>query len=198
VELKLATPAELRRIYETDLTASFPPAELRPLAAMERLRSQGRYRPWCLLDGGEIAGECLLWLGEAPRWALVDFLCVPARRRCAGLGARLLELVRAAEPERTLLGEAEAPEHAPDPAMAERRVGFYRRLGCRWMPFDASVFGVHYRLFYFAPAPLPASELLEAYREIYRTTFAPERFARCLRVPYPPDAPAQTPVPWEE
>lgn len=91
----------------------------------------GYYRPWCLFDGAEIVGECFLWLGE-PGWALLDYLCISPRCRNGGLGALLLEKMLEAEPGVVILGESEMPEYAPDPAMAQRRLGFYARNHARW------------------------------------------------------------------
>ena len=38
MKLRIMNPEELKRAYETDLVEAFPPAELKPLSAMERMR----------------------------------------------------------------------------------------------------------------------------------------------------------------
>ena len=124
MELRLATPEQLETVYDADLKVSFPAAELKPLRIIQRMLEDGYYRPWCLFDGTEIVGECFLWLGE-PGWALLDYLCISPRCRNGGLGALLLEKMLEAEPGVVILGESEMPEYAPDPAMAQRRLGFY-------------------------------------------------------------------------
>ena len=88
MELRIPSPEQLRTIYAADLKESFPPAELKPLQAIEEMWRDGWYRPWCLFDGDDIAGECFLWLGN-PGWALLDYLCVSPRRRNGGVGALL-------------------------------------------------------------------------------------------------------------
>ena len=197
MELRTPSPEQLRAVYGAHLREAFPAAELKPLANMEQMWAGGRYRPWCLFDGEEIVGECFLWLGH-PGWALLDYLCVPAGRRGAGLGAVMLEKLRALEPETVLLAESEAPEDAPDPALAARRLGFYARNGARTAGYDTEMFGVHYKTLYWAAGPVDEAALLREHRFIYESTFAPGKFARYVRIPYAPgDGPAPQ-VPWEQ
>ena len=197
MELRLPTPEQLRQRYEADLCPSFPPAELKPLRAIEALWEEGRYRPWCLFDGEEIVGECFLWLGR-PGWALLDYLCVSAQHRNGGTGALLLENMRAAEPGTVILAEAETPAHAPDPAMAERRLGFYARNHARLAGYDAEAFGVQYKTLYWADQPVPDAELVVQHRYIYERSFGPEKYARYVRIPRDPAAPVLPLVPWDE
>ena len=122
MELRLAAPEQVAAAYERDMRPAFPPAELKPLENILSMMEDGCYRPWCLFDGEEIAGECFLWLGR-PGWALLDYLCVASDRRNGGLGARMLRELRRAELETVVLVESEEPEDAPDPErFADRRV----------------------------------------------------------------------------
>ena len=93
------------------------------------------YRPWCLFDGDEIVGACFLWLGR-PGWALLDYLCVSADHRNRGIGALLLSMLLEQEPDLTIFGESELPSHAPDPVMAEHRLGFYARNGAKTAGYE--------------------------------------------------------------
>ena len=93
MELRIPTLEQLRTVYDRDLRTAFPAAELKPLKNMEEMWAEGRYRPWCLFDGDDIAGEAFLWLGHLG-WALLDYLCVAADRRNGGLGSVILEKVR--------------------------------------------------------------------------------------------------------
>ncbi len=196
MELRLPTPQQLRQVYETDMTAAFPAAELKPLANIQRLWDEGRYQPWCLFDGDEIVGECFLWLGR-PGWALLDYLCVTASRRNDGLGAELLRQLLLRWPQGVILGEVEAPEHAPEPEMARRRLGFYARNHARTAGYDVEVFGVHYKAIYWSPEPVDDAQLMEAQAEIYRSAFTPEKFARYVRIPRPAGAEPGPQVPWQ-
>ena len=67
MELRIPTLEQLRTVYDRDLRTAFPAAELKPLKNMEEMWAEGRYRPWCLFDGDDIAGEAFLWLGHPGR-----------------------------------------------------------------------------------------------------------------------------------
>ena len=149
MELRLPSPTQLRAIYEAEMKSAFPPAELKPLSAIERMWQEGRYKPWCLFEGEKIVGLGFLWLGR-PGWALLDYLCVCGAYRNSGLGGEILRLLHGAEPDTVIFGEAEEPSHAPDSAMAQRRLGFYLRNGLRIAGYDTDVFGVHYKTLYLA------------------------------------------------
>lgn len=185
MKLRIPTAAELKQAYGADLKAAFPPAELKPLWAIEALWARGRYEPWCLFEDERLLGECFLWLG-APGWALLDYLCVSPDRRNGGVGAGLLRELRARRPETVILAEVEAPEAAPDPETARRRLGFYARNGTRTAGWEADTFGVRYRLLYWADEELPDAELTCRYEEIYRGGLPPKIFARSIRLPLPP------------
>ncbi len=198
MELKLASSEQVTMVYERDLKPSFPPAELKPLANIQAMCRESCYRPWCLFDGEEIAGECFLWLGR-PGWALLDYLCVAENRRNGGIGARMLELVRRAEPEGTvILVESEAPIHAPDRPLAERRLGFYARCGLRTAGYDTDIFGVHYKTLYLSGESVPDERLMEENRFIYQDRFPREKYDRYVRIPRDPAAEPAAQVPWNE
>lgn len=197
MELRIPSPEQLKTVYDMDLRESFPAAELKPLENMERMWRDGRYRPWCLFDGDDIVGECFLWLGH-PGWALLDYLCVSSRRRSAGLGAVMLQKLREREQGTVIFGESEAPEHAPDPAMAERRLGFYARNGLRTAGYDTEMFGVHYKTLYLAEGPVDEAALMREHRFVYQNTFAPGKYAKYVRIPYAPGAAPGPKVPWEQ
>lgn len=195
MELRIPTLEQLKTVYATDLKASFPPAELKPLHAIERMWADGCYRPWCLFDGDDIVGECFLWLGE-PGWGLLDYLCVSSRCRNGGLGATLLEKMRAANADLVILGESELPAYAPDPALAERRLGFYARNNARTAGYNTAMFGVPYATIYWADAPIPDEELMERHRFIYQNRFSPEKYAKFVSIPW--TSGPLTQVPWDE
>ena len=197
MELRMPTPEQLETVYGNDLKAAFPPAELKPLRAIREMWREGCYHPWCLFDGGGIVGECFVWLGR-PGWALLDYLCVSAGRRSGGIGSLLLAKLMEAEAGSVILAESEAPIHAPDPAMAERRLGFYARNGARLAGYDTDIFGAHYKTLYWAEAPLPDGELADQHRFFYQSRFSPEKYARYVRIPRDPAAGPIPQVPWAE
>ena len=195
MELKTPTAAELRLAYERDLAEAFPPQELKPLRNIVDMTRRGKYVPLCLYDGAEIAGECFLWSGR-PGWALLDYLCVTRARRNAGLGAYMLRALLERCPDSVIVGEVEAVEHAPDPAIAARRLDFYRRNGARWAGVEADIFGVHYQIIYWADGPRPDSDIQREYAGIYRSAFTPDKYARYIQIPRETSG-APSPVPWE-
>ena len=197
MELRLPNPTQLPAIYEADLRPSFPPAELKPLRAMEQMWADGCYRPWCLFDGEQIVGECFLWLGHEG-FALLDYLCVSPRRRNGGLGAQIIEKMLEKEPDTVILAESEAPVHAPDPQMAHRRLGFYDRCGARLADYDTAAFGIHYKTLYWAEEAIDDAVLMAEHRFIYQNRFSPEKYARHIRIPYDPAQPLSAQTAWHE
>ena len=185
MELRIPTAEQLQTVYDIDMKAAFPAAELKPLSAIRRMWREGRYKPYCLFDGDDIVGECFLWLGH-PGWALLDYLCVSPKARNAGLGALILAKLREVEPGTVIFGEAEDPEHAPDPAMAKRRLGFYARNGLRTAGYDTEVFGVHYKTLYLADRQVAEETLMKEHDFVYRSSFEPGKYAKYVRIPYDP------------
>ena len=147
--------------------------------------------------GDDIAGEAFLWLGH-PGWALLDYLCVAADRRNGGLGSVILEKLREAERGNVIFGESEIPCYAPDPAMAERRLGFYARNGARTAGYDTEMFGVPYKTLYWAEGKVDESALMEEHRFVYASTFAPDKFRRYVRIPFDPNGTPGERVSWQQ
>lgn len=184
------TAEELRHAYETDLTEAFPPSELKPLSAMESLCTKGRYDPLCFQDvsSGEILGYALLWRHRDGRYILLDYLCVPARRRNQGIGARILSELRLHYPSNTVfLWESEAPGmDEQENKLILRRLNFYQRCGAVVLGYDCALFGVHFKNLCLA-SPIPQeSELLKKHQEIYLDQFSPARYAAYIQIPLHP------------
>ena len=201
MNLRIMTPEELAKAYGTDLREAFPPSELKPLFAMERMRERGVYDPWGLFDeGGEALGYALLWKHPEGRCILLDYLCVPRTRRGGGIGGWLLALMPEKYPADTVfLGESEAPGGDPAAdALILRRLDFYRRSGAALLGYDTALFGVHFKTICWAD-PLPEeTELLRRHQEIYLSQFGRERYDRYIQIPL---APGEAPRPvsdWTE
>lgn len=197
MELRLPSLTQLQAIYASDLRPSFPPSELKPLAAMERMWEQGSYLPLCLFDGEEILGECFLWLGHEG-WALLDYLCISSGRRNSGLGSMVLAKMREYLPNTVILAESEAPVYAPDPAMAARRLGFYDRNGFRLAGYDSDIFSVRYKTLYLAGHEIADEVLAQEHAFVYRNTFPPEKFSQYVLIPCDPKLPPVEQIPWDQ
>ena len=183
MELRFPTEQQLAAVYDRDMREAFPPSELKPLRAIRRLMVLGRYKPYCLFDGDEIAGTAFLWLGH-PGCAVLDYLCVAQNRRSGGLGALILEKLRETEPDTVIFGEVEAPEDAPDPEMARRRLAFYARCGLKTAGYDTEMFGVHYKTLYLPGHEVEDAELMRQHRYVYESSFTPENFRKYVQIPW--------------
>ena len=76
----------LHLVYREHLTPDFPPAERKPLSAMEKLLSAGRYEPWGLYRGEELMAYALLWRDPEGGFVLLD--CQQTTPHMVRLGAR--------------------------------------------------------------------------------------------------------------
>lgn len=128
-------------------------------------------------------------MAGAAGWALLDYLCVSADHRNRGIGALLLSMLLEQEPDLTIFGESELPSHAPDPVMAEHRLGFYARNGAKTAGYETALFGVPYKTLYWSKKPVDDSVLMEQHRHIYESRFSPEKLDRFIRIPYDPAEP---------
>ncbi|MBE7003376.1 MAG: GNAT family N-acetyltransferase [Ruminococcaceae bacterium] len=197
MEMKLATEEQLAEIYKRDLAAAFPPAELKPLREMRAELRRGEYRPWCLFEGDEIVGAAFLWT-YVPGFCLFDYLCVTSSRRNDGLGSLLIQKLVEAERGNVLFGESEIAAYAPDTAMAERRLGFYRRNGARQACYDTCVFGVPYHTLYWADRTPADEELCAAHQATYRSRFPKLLYNQFIKIPWEPSMGVPKKTPWLE
>ena len=199
--LKTLSPEELKKVYETDLTEAFPPAELKPLRAMEAMRERGAYDPLCLYDeAGEALGYILLWKHEDGRYILIDYLCVPAGKRNGGIGGKLLEAAAAYYPKGTVfIGESEAPTgDLETDKLILRRLGFYARNGAKTLGYDNALFGVHYKTICWAD-PIPEeAEIMRKHQEIYLQQFGREKYDRYIQIPLLPGEKPKPVTDWTE
>ena len=195
MEMRLPTEEQLRLIYKRDLEPAFPAAELKPLPRMLLELRSGEYRPWCLFDGDELVGGAFVW-EHVPGFSLFDYLCVTESRRNDGLGSLLIQKLTEAERGKVLFGESEIPAYAPDPALAERRLGFYRRNGARQAGYDSCVFGVPYRTLYWSERPVTDEEMSAAHAATYRSSLPREVCDKYVTIPWEPSMGAPEKIPW--
>ena len=73
MELQLLNKEELTALYQNEMTADFPRAELKPLRAMLRLMDMGRYDPLLVTDCGRPVGYALAWLPENRKGVLLEY-----------------------------------------------------------------------------------------------------------------------------
>lgn len=159
----------LSHLYEAEMTATFPRAELKPLKAMLRMQAEGRYDVlgYYSEDGALLAYACVCTAAEP---VLLDYLAVVASHRGEGLGSRFLgALLAATDLYPAIMLEIEAVSDAADEddhTMRARRQAFYERLGFIRTSTEANVFGEHYWVF-DSRAHLGRHSVSEALTAIY-------------------------------
>lgn len=185
MELNLLDARQLTELYEGEMVHVFPREELKPLRAMLTLLDRGMYHPLALTDQGRQLGYALLWTGEDPDYALLEYLGVMRGLRNGGLGAEMLALLGERFPH--LFGEAEAPTD-PDPAVNElrrRRLGFYERNGFRILNYECALFGVHFNCLYRG-SETDDQAVLRHHRKVYADYFSPAHMERFIQLPLHP------------
>jgi GNAT superfamily N-acetyltransferase len=196
--IRLLTDEELGDAYR-ELSQAFPPAELKTLDVIERMREKGVYDPLGAFDqAGQALGYAFLW--KHRRAVLIDYLCVPAGKRGRGQGGALLEALKQhISPGTVLLGEAEAPTGDPrQDGIILRRLSFYDRHGATTLGYDCAIFGVHYKVLCWGVTLPPEEEILRAHQEIYLHQFGKDRYDRYVQLPLGPGEAVRPLSPWRE
>jgi len=200
MEIRELTREELKAVYETEMKNAFPPAELKPFSAMERLMDRGVYRPLGLFEDGALVSYLLLWTDASGQYALGDYLGTVASRRNGGLGGKFLQMVFTSFPEfNCIFGEVEAPGQEAseeENALRRRRLAFYERNGLRYLNYDCALFGVHYRCLAYGGAPDEA--VLKAHQEIYASAFPPDKLEKYVQIPLLLGEAVKPVTDWEE
>lgn len=190
--------AQLKRLHRQELREAFPPAELKPFAAMKRLYQAGVYRPVGAFEGEDLVGYALLW--EAGDYILIDYLGVTASRRNGGLGGEILAALKEKFGARKgILVESEAPEGGPADPLRRRRMDFYRRNGYTFLGYDCVLFGVHYAVCLCSPNGRgEEGEAMAAHRALYAAQFPKWAYDRFVQIPRDPEAPLVPPESWAD
>ena len=185
-EIRKLTVEERKQAYDVVLREAFPPEELKPLAAIERMIAAGYYEFLGFFRDGEAIGYICNWLDE--NYILIDYLCVPHHIRNSGIGGEILHRLMTDYPPDTVFiaeTEAETGEAARD-AMILRRQGFYRRHGAQFMPYDCALFGVHYRTIVWANGEVDPDEICRRHDGFYRRAFTQLLYDSAVQLPLKP------------
>lgn len=193
MELRLPSPEEYRAACR-DYREAFPLVERKSPRAMQKLWEEGKYLPYCFFDGQDLLGGAFLWVGH-PGWRLLDYLFVTAQRRNQHLGGEILRALREIEgPDTVIFGEVEVPSAAPDPAMAQRRMGFYARNGWRSAGYETRLFSVRFQTLYLAGEAVADEALIAEHQYIYHQAMGERSYARNIHIPYDPAAGRRKPA----
>ena len=176
----------LHLVYREHLTPDFPPAERKPLSAMEKLLSAGRYEPWGLYRGEELMAYALLWRDPEGGFVLLDYLGV-CRDKPRGQGIGTVMVAHLMGQYRHVSGilveaEAEVDDASPEEnGLRARRLAFYRRLGFRELGYVARIFGVRYAMLLYGDRT--GEEAMEAHQRLYHYEFSPWLYDRFIHIP---------------
>ena len=176
----------LHLVYREHLTPDFPPAERKPLSAMEKLLSAGRYEPWGLYRGEELMAYALLWRDPEGGFVLLDYLGV-CRDKPRGQGIGTVMVAHLMGQYRHVSGilveaEAEGDDASPEETgLRARRLAFYRRLGFRELGYVARIFGVRYAMLLYGDRT--GEEAMEAHQRLYHYEFSPWLYDRFIHIP---------------
>lgn len=197
-EIRKLTKEERKLAYNEVFREAFPPEELKPLSAIERMVAAGEYEVLALMRDGEAVGFVCNWIDE--NYILIDYLCVPKHIRCGGIGGEILHRMMETYPENTVfIGETEAETgDAARDEMILRRQGFYRRHGARFMPYDSALFGVHYRTIVWSKEEPDAAEVQRRHDGFYRRAFTKELYDSAVQLPLKPGEEVFPAKNWEE
>lgn len=176
----------LHLVYREHLTPDFPPAERKPLSAMEKLLSAGRYEPWGLYRGEELMAYALLWRDPEGGFVLLDYLGV-CRDKPRGQGIGTVMVAHLMGQYRHVSGilveaEAEGDDASPEEnGLRAKRLAFYRRLGFRELGYVARIFGVRYAMLLYGDRT--GEEAMEAHQRLYHYEFSPWLYDRFIHIP---------------
>lgn len=185
MELKLLNKEELTSLYQHEMVFDFPKAELKPLSGMLRLMNRGHYEPLLAVEEGEPLGYAIMWLPEAGKGALLEYLGVLRGMRNGGIGSRMLALLGARYGQ--LFGEVEAPDSSDSAEndLRRHRVGFYLRNGFRLLDYECALFGVHFQCIYLGNET--DDRKIEAmHKSVYAGYFSPAHMANYIQLPLAP------------
>ncbi len=149
---RILTREALCDLYQNEMTRDFPPDELRPLAMILALYDTERYIPHGVFDEtGKLCAYLNVVHALGTKVAFLDYFATTPELRGAGLGLACLNTLcemETAQGLTAILWEAETPEFAPDPEMATRRMGFYKRAGGQDTTLRNRVYGVWFDILY--------------------------------------------------
>ena len=201
MELRILNKRQVKELYRTEMKSAFPPSELKPLSAIERMRDAGCYEPLGLFDGEQLLGYAFVWLEPGIPFALLDYLGTVEGKRGGGLGSATLDLLaQRYSAFRGVFGESEGVT-SPDPEQADiqrRRLDFYKRNGFRYGGYDCALYGVHYQTLIRGDADVTAEELLAAHQTIYGRHMPQNIYDRYIQLPLNPGEKPHPPQRWVE
>ncbi len=169
---KVATLKEIEEIYNTHMKKDFPPAELKPLSAIEYSVEKGWYKMYIGYDEEEIRGyACIADCGD--KIGFLDYFAIVKEYRGTGFGTEFFNQLGKFTEFDCIILETESIESAKnedEEFTRRRRIAFYKRSGCVDTGVMYNVFGVEYNVFinrYVELTEKFLAKLLSAYEYAY-------------------------------
>lgn len=189
LNVRAASAAEIKDIYEQWMTQQFHADELKPLSAIEKLCARGEYEVYGMWDEQALVAYALFGVESSGFSALLDYYAVLPNCQDHGYGgiflAKLKEVFRALGRE-TIILEVENPEFVEDADekdKAERRLRFYERNGCEYTNIRVKLFGFEYLIMVLCMDERTSDDEVNAgLDKIYKIFFTPEIYAKNAQV----------------
>ena len=175
------TLAQIRALYEGRLREDFPPAEIKPLSAIEGAMRRGEYVCFGAMAGDDILSYAFFI--QLDGIALFDYFAVKKEARGTGVGSAFLQALMAGKLSGmdAVLLEVDDPACAADEAernIRDRRLAFYLRNGLKDTSVTAVVYGVQFRILALPVGPCPSpDDTRRMYADLYRAVMPPQIFA---------------------
>ncbi|MDO4650550.1 MAG: GNAT family N-acetyltransferase [Eubacteriales bacterium] len=158
---------EIQNWYEKELLEAFAPQECKPLEDIRKLMAEGRYEIWGLVDGDELLGYATLWMAPGIPLVLLDYLGVTAKRRSSGLGAEILQRLKAQGRAMVLESEEVIPGGDPEENhIRSRRIAFYKRNGFEPV-YRMATCGMAWQAMLYDPSGTSLDKIMNYHRKLY-------------------------------
>lgn len=163
---------EIEDIYNIYMKSDFPPAELKPLEAIQYAVKKEWYKVYMAYDENGIKGyACIADCGN--KIGFLDYFAIVKEYRGTGVGTEFFRELGKFTNFDCIILETESVESAKNEEedfVRKRRIAFYKRSGCIDTGCMYSVFGVEYNVFINRDMELTEgflAKLLSAYEYAY-------------------------------
>lgn len=178
---RLLTEQEIDIVYEQHMKRDFPPEELPPFPPAMELIASGEGWFYGIFDKEDLAAYMQVLKPEVCSYALLNYYAVLPAYRNQGLGERLLgELPVQLPKAQGILIEAEIPEKSEDAGIAQRRLGFYERVGAVNTMWQEQVYDAWYYVLVKLFADGEAGQALDDLQMCYQRLFTVEQYAQAF------------------
>lgn len=184
--IRTLTLSQVRAMYVQRMREDFPPDEMKTLARIEELLSEGLYACCGWFDGDRMPAYAFFDVFENS--ALLDYFAVEKSMRDQGLGSKFIQALidgPLKDMDCALL-EVDDPDCARDAeerAHRLQRLGFYLRNGIVDTGIRATAFHVTFKVLAMPVGSVPAGQAARrAYASIYRAILPEDLYAKMVRI----------------